>query len=461
VSGNERREYFVILVRHASREVHWDKPESEHRMENWTSFWPKANSDFDSKGYLRTHAIAGRLCDELDNLCDLGNGSIEIKEILHSKHTIAMQTAQVFAKVLKSRARSNARLRMDELRCCPCSALTPGTNEYRNDRSVDAKLNRACRKLTNPPAGNADSRIGAAYVVVGHQPQLTEIARKLLRKRIVESRLDDEVDHELLKKIKERFVGDSLPGDSLPLGSSEVACIQLGKESRLLWLLTEKTKELLPELKEKIKSKYDVAKFFLGAFAVNTGLLLNAGLWGNPKYWANAHPSARLLAYAAIIAALISLAFTAATLHSYDGLMMPERFWSESEEFGGKPQGPISRFWSRVKKWPWVRSLIDESPQGSVRRPPKWSVRRPPSQAVVVLFYEMMHIWKVFFLPAVGFAFAAIGLFVVALAVRDGSFASFFSWWERLFTFLAIAILAFLIPASFYQEKRPRLGSED
>ena len=35
----------------------------------------------------------------------------------------------------------------------------------------------------------------------------------------------------------------------------------------------------MDDLKDKIKSKYDVAKFFLGAFVVNTGLILNAGVW--------------------------------------------------------------------------------------------------------------------------------------------------------------------------------------
>jgi hypothetical protein len=47
----------------------------------------------------------------------------------------------------------------------------------------------------------------------------------------------------------------------------------------LLWLLTEKSGSLVTELKDKLRSKVDTAKFFLGALAVNAGLLVNTNLW--------------------------------------------------------------------------------------------------------------------------------------------------------------------------------------
>jgi hypothetical protein len=50
--NNKSDEPYVILVRHASRERRWDKPEDEHAMENWTS-WTTASiqgkSDFKTK----------------------------------------------------------------------------------------------------------------------------------------------------------------------------------------------------------------------------------------------------------------------------------------------------------------------------------------------------------------------------------------------------------------------------
>src|SRR5215213_9810950 len=147
-----------------------------------------------------------------------------------------------------------------------------------------------------------------AYVVVGHQPQLTQVARRLLK-------------------------GRYLPSDSLPLGNSEAACIELGYKPRLQWLLTVTPEEtLVTDLKDKIKSKYDVAKFLLGAFVVNTGLILNAGLWGPDGLLHSTLLVDKLFAGFAAIAALVSLALTAATLFSYDRLMMPESFWSDSSE---------------------------------------------------------------------------------------------------------------------------------
>jgi phosphohistidine phosphatase SixA len=398
-------------------------------MENWTSWTTtsiQGKSDFKAHGFLRTYALAGRLCDELENLVDEPKNErrIAISKILCSEHTVANQTGEVFERVLKKRADSKGVLRVDDLRLCPSPELTPGTKEYLNEKCVTRKL-----ELTRCELSRAATP-ATAYVVVGHQPQLTGIARALLKKPI----------------------GNSLPGNSLPLGSSEIACIQLGNCARLLWLLTAKGQDSLDELKDKIKSKYDVAKFFLGAFVVNTSLLLNAGLWGDPKLWAVAHSSARLTAYAAIIAALISLTFAAATLFSYDRLMMPERFWSEGTE-PDELQGLDRKLWWRLRRL--------------LRKSPKWSVSRPPSQAIVILYYEMMHIWKAFFLPAIVFAFAAIGFFVVALASRSRSLLPkslilFDAGWGLLVTLSVIVGLAFLIPnLLFYERKKPRLGSED
>ncbi len=36
---------------------------------------------------------------------------------------------------------------------------------------------------------------------------------------------------------------------------------------------------------DKVKSKYDVAKFFLGALVVKAGLVLNANLWDAGDKW--------------------------------------------------------------------------------------------------------------------------------------------------------------------------------
>jgi hypothetical protein len=143
---------------------------------------------------------------------------------------------------------------------------------------------------------------------------------------------------------------------------------------------------------------------------------------------------------AAIIAALVSLAFTAATLFSYDALLMPSTFWSESSH----PTNTLPR---------------------GLRRPPRWGTNRPPSQTHLVLFYEMVHVLTAFFVPAIVSAFVAVGLLVVALARRGiGTLVRDLLGppgpWAIPLAFALVA-LAFLVPWAFHRRGRPRLGSED
>jgi len=169
--------------------------------------------------------------------------------------------------------------------------------------------------------------------------------------------------------------------------------LQLDPDPRLRWLITEKPTPPLYELKDKIKSKYDVAKFFLGAFVVNTGLLLNAGIWSTRGPQGGFTHADKVLVILAVIAAMASLALTAATLFSYDKLMMPEEFRSDN-------------------------SRRSDTCTNGAKMASGWTVSRPPSQAHVVLFYEMVHVWKVFFIPAIFSAFLAIGLLIMAFAHR-------------------------------------------
>ncbi len=408
---NEKPRRFVLLIRHASRERRWDHPESEHEMAGWSEGFRPGRSDFKAEGFERTYAMAGRLCDELRN------EKIVVTKVIHSEHLVAQQTAKVYEKVLRERSEREK----DEKYCLrsglppdPCPALTP----------EKFQLNEVTGKIKPSTTDGKDGEPTLACIVIGHQPHLTKIARELLKKG---SRS-----------------GHALPGNSLPLDNSEVACIRLGDKPRLLWLLTAKPKELLGELKDKIKSKYDVAKFFLGAFVVNTGLILNAGIWGNVGLGNQSHLTPTLLAGVGVIAALSSLAFTAATLFSYDSLMMPERFWSET-------------------------NALDDQQHGDARKPPGWSVLRPPSQAHVILFYEMMHVWNCFFMPAIGLAFLALVSVIFALVLQDVSVSPFDDWlnssgiWRVLpIVFFLSSLLAFAIPAYLYWRKwGPRLGSED
>jgi hypothetical protein len=426
MTEHEIPQHYAVLVRHAKRDECWDKPEDQHQMEGWREDkgrWLRSDtrvgraalrpavsdpkSDFKmGDGFALTYALAGRLCDQL--LID----NIAVRKIIYGEHLVAKQTASVYKEVINARE-VNKRVLGDkdafEVEMCESRVLTPGGY---SDEAVDQiKIGLKCQPVNNRNRGRPTS---AAYVLVGHQPDLTFIAR--------------------------RWLGRALPLQVLPIEGSEVACLWFGGEPRLLWLITNKKDDLLTDLKDKIKSKYDVAKFFLGAFVVNTGLILNAGVWGNIRASSQSSWIDKVLIIVAISAALVSLMFTAATLFSYDGLLMPSRLWSE---------------WSEP---------TNKLPQ-SLRKPPKWSIKRPPSQVHMVLFYEMVHIWTAFFMPAIVAAFAAVGLLVVALARRGIGVLVKDSLEPPGFWAISLAIslvlFAFFLPWVFYQRRKPRLGSED
>nr|UXE44870.1 hypothetical protein Hi04_10k_c3826_00007 [uncultured bacterium] len=90
---------------------------------------------------------------------------------------------------------------------------------------------------------------------------------------------------------------------------------------------------------------------------------------------------------------------------------------------------------------------------------------RPPSQAQLVLFYEMVHAWTRFFVPAVTLAFASIAFFVVSLAYRAASDSTArvrlvpLAW--PLTTIALICAAAFAIGLGVYFWQRPRLGTPD
>jgi hypothetical protein len=224
-----------------------------------------------------------------------------------------------------------------------------------------------------------------------------------------------------------------LPARSLPLGGSEAACFELreGRAATLLWMLTEKSADLLKDLKDKIKSKYDVAKFFLGAFVVNTGFLFSGSIWGVQD------AVALRLIVVAVFLALVALALTAATLMSYDALQMPTEFWTEFSSKGRTAS--------------------------STRRPNRWSVLRPPSQAHVVLFYEMIHVWNSFFIPALVCAFASIAVIIVAMVYsKFSTMAGREPGLVDLAAMVIVAGAAVVLPLTiYYRRSQPRLGFED
>ena len=98
IPENAATEYFVILVRHASREVRWGQRESEHGLLNRVQGYDYAVSS-EKKGVPRTYELAGRLGDELDSM------NITVKKIMCGEHRAARDTAEIYERVLRERGR--------------------------------------------------------------------------------------------------------------------------------------------------------------------------------------------------------------------------------------------------------------------------------------------------------------------------------------------------------------------
>jgi phosphohistidine phosphatase SixA len=323
-SNDEER--YVLLVRHAARERRWDRSESEHDMLNWCApavpSSPPTLSDAPRRpleGKPLTYSLAGQLADQL------AIDGVRVQAIYTSRHRVAQQTGQVFSEVLAARFGS-------PVDCSLLDELTPQPSDT-DSRTVNAapgpKGESKPPWLDRPPtaAGAAGANRKSALLVVGHQPQLTEIAKQLL--------------------------GGKLPAGALPLANSEIACIRAGRASRLCWLLTEKPADLRSELERKIQSKLDVAKFFLAAITLNFGLFLETDLWGKTDLLG------ALLWTAALLSALASFGLTVATLYSYDRLAMPRAFWggARTDERGpwtiARPpsQDQIVLFYEMTRVW--------------------------------------------------------------------------------------------------------------
>jgi hypothetical protein len=109
----------------------------------------------------------------------------------------------------------------------------------------------------------------------------------------------------------------------------------------LEWTVAPDQTRAIEDLREKIRSKMDIAKL-LGGFMtlVLGGVVLAPGRLGELSRGGH-----RWAVYVAAVSFLIAIGLYLRTMYAYDSLLMPTRFWAQS--FG--------------------------------RRQPRWLVRRPPT----------------------------------------------------------------------------------
>jgi hypothetical protein len=275
------------------------------------------------------------------------------------------------------------------------------------DRAAIVKAARALRLATG------HHRDQGLLLVVGNSPQVEWIAEELL-------------------------------GRPVAIGRGEIICIGNAARRRrwsvrrhrdVLWTIGPSERATIDDLREKIRSKMDTAKF-LGTFitALVTFVLgkrfdATKSSMGTPVDL----PAMQDELWVATIAALgVAALLCYAAVFYYDSLLMPTRFWAPSARPGWfkrwRPSDKASRTW--------------------------WLAQRPPSSPAWVLQQNMMRIWSRLVVVAmwvVGIALSTFAVLVLAMPQGFGDLSS---------PFLVIAAVG-ILAVGYVTMLKPRLGVED
>ena len=245
----------------------------------------------------------------------------------------------------------------------------------------------ACLKAHDESAGQ-----GTALLVVGHTPQLSWFADEVLERPYA-------------------------------LARGEIVCV--GRPQRrwdvlwrrrgwIPWSISPTDEATRTALVAKVRSKMDIAKLYSVVIAFALGIILDQG----KIVEATGNGSAdRVMGEVATLLFLAGFALYLATLYAYDRLLMPTRFWSQK----------------RKRAW----------------RAGRWLPARPPSSSNLVLYENMMRIWRWMFTPAT--ALIGGGLVLLAIAAADPT-------WPLGVLIPALTALLLIAWIWFF---RPMLGAED
>jgi len=235
------------------------------------------------------------------------------------------------------------------------------------------------------------------------------------------------------------WVAEELLAKSVAIGRGEVIGISQRhrrrrwsvRESRdLLWTIGPSEASAITDLRDKIRSKMDTAKF-LGAFITalvafvlgkrfdaHTGIALNAGLL-------NVQGILWLVTIVGLgLAALLCFAAVA----YYDGLLMPVRFWESSARRS------------------WLRLQIFSSAWGLVRR--------PPSSAAWILQQNMVRVWNRLVVTAMIMLGLALSAFSILIVVKPRNYGDLGRPVAAIIVF-GVLVYGYLVLA------RPQIGTQD
>lgn len=256
-------------------------------------------------------------------------------------------------------------------------------------------------------------KCGEGILVVGHQPQLGQMARWLTAE-LVPIASSELVCIEVEQKEKRAENGKKKEEEALKRGVG-----------RLLWTISDEDDKTEEELHAKIRSKMETAKLF-GAFIVAALSLILGFLLDSSK-------SMGLGLYQKIVLCISGASFLSAivlywiTMLAYDQLLMPTRFWGEEEPQSGQ----------------------------------EWQLKRPPTSSHRVLYRAMKRIWNRRFKPATYCVLA--GLICLSCAVIMP--ITGFSECNTALTMIPLVLLPIgllsLAVCLLHQGFQPGLGIED
>lgn len=418
---------YILLLRHGS--VHREPEEKEDFLgrlfgastrDEPRFVEPRAQS-LSKEGRQQAGEVANRLAEVLSELPE--DGEIRVDKIWRGEYTHVVETADIFAKILREAGHFTG---MPENR----SELNPANfGPYDPNGKAHIEFAECLGKELDRLVGAADTTLGDgqddssisdmvtsdnvepdqdatepknAILVVGHQPFLDWLASEML-------------------------------GKSLPIARSELVCLRgepklikkwprhgdgpIRRRWALLWSIEPTDEELAGQLREKIRSKMDVAKVLGGLVSLLFGLLARTVI--DAEGFSNLSSCQQISLTFGLMLLILSIGLYLLTMYAYDLLLMPTRFWAD------RPRG---------------------------RSRSKWLVWRPPSSSNKVLYQNMIRIWNNLFRPATVSVMAAL-LLLGATAISPNCRSYVYS----LVAAVALALLLWLLYLAF----QPRLGVED
>lgn len=370
---------YLLIVRHGKRDKAHNCERSETRLCNRdkepTAIGDYQVADRSVDGWPRAQSLAGWVAEFL-----VLRG-IKVSHLIYSTAKDAVDTKDAFLTALQPQGLVAAT--PEDL---PTEGMVTnfGPAQFSSEtvHSLSPNLNFTCSESV--AQGNT------AAMIVGHQPNIGLFIKKQT-------------------------------GVSCPLGLSESALIELGKDPRLLWVIGDEDSGLVTSIKDKIKVKNTTLQFFAGFIVVLIGFSFVA-VGSKDAMEVMLRPTWMYLSLAFNV---LSLALTTIAIFAFDVLLMPSRYWSEG------PSGSSPGLLLRLRRFVFGTDL-----------------ERPPSPIHWVLFRNIGVIWKGAFLPAVVFLF--LGLFLAVGALL-----------ENLVAYSILAVLSAVFLYVVWRVLAPRLGVED